>query len=78
MKVKFHPRDFVISNPFNVNELKLGISQVIDRIKGEMIVIFDSITGLLFYHSLHGVIRFIRGFTHKGGGETSFKYIHAC
>ena len=60
-KVKFHPRDLVISNPFNLNEVKLEISRILDQIKGETLVIVDSITGLLLYHNLQRVIHFIRG-----------------
>ena len=58
-RVKFHPRDLVINNPFNLNELRMAIFQVIDQIKEEMIVIFDSITGLLIYYGLREIIRFI-------------------
>ena len=58
-RVKFHPRDLVINNPFNLNELRMAIFQVIDQIKEEMIVIFDSITDLLIYYGLREIIRFI-------------------
>jgi len=59
-KVNFHPRDLVIGNPFNLNEVKLEISRIINQIKGETLVIVDSITGLLLYHNLYEVIHFIR------------------
>ena len=59
-KVKFHPRDLVISNPFNLNEVKLEISRIIDQIKGETLIIVDSITSLLLYHNLQRTIHFIR------------------
>ena len=37
----------------------MAIFQVIDQIKGGMIIIFDSITGLLIYYGLCEIIRFI-------------------
>ncbi len=58
--VKFHPKDVIIGNPLNLNEINLGISQVLDQIKGETLVIVDSITGLLLYHDLRMVVHFIR------------------
>jgi len=59
-KVKFHPRDLVISNPFNLNEVKLEISRILDQIKGKTLVIVDSITGLLLYHNLQRIVHFIK------------------
>ena len=59
-KVKFHSRDLVISNPFNLNEVKLEISRILDQIKGKTLVIVDSITGLLLYHNLQRIVHFIK------------------
>lgn len=58
--VKGHPRDVVISNPLNLNEVNLGISRLLDSI-GKCLVIFDSLSGLLLYHNLQKVIYFLRG-----------------
>ena len=58
--VKFHPRDIVISNPLNLNEVNLGISRLLDSMNGKSLVILDSLTGLLLYHNLQRVIHFLR------------------
>jgi len=60
INVRFHPRDLVVCNPLNLNEINLEISQVLDQIKGETLVIVDSITGLLLYQNLQRVVQFIR------------------
>ncbi|ADB58240.1 hypothetical protein Arcpr_1188 [Archaeoglobus profundus DSM 5631] len=58
--VSTHPRNLVVSNPFNLNEINMKISQVLDQIKGETLVILDSITGLLLYHDLRKVVHFVK------------------
>ncbi|WP_457548791.1 DUF7090 family protein [Archaeoglobus sp.] len=58
--IKFHPRDIVISNPLNLNEVNLGLSKLLDNMNGECLVILDSLTGLLLYHELRRVIHFLR------------------
>jgi len=59
--IRFHPRDFVIGNPLNLNEVSLGIGKVLDNIDGSVLLILDSISGLLVYHTLQRVIHFLRG-----------------
>jgi len=58
---KIHPRDVVIVNPINLNEVNLGVSRLLDSIGKNCLVIFDSLTGLLLYHDLHKLIYFLRG-----------------
>jgi len=58
--VKFHPRDVVISNPLNLNEVNLGISRILDNVRGKALVILDSLSGLLLYHNLQRVVHFLR------------------
>ena len=58
--VKFHPRDIVISNPLNLNEINLGISRLLDNMNGKSLVVLDSLTGLLLYHNLQRVVHFLR------------------
>ncbi|ADB57595.1 RAD55 family ATPase [Archaeoglobus profundus] len=58
--VKFHPRDIVISNPLNLNEVNLGISRILDSINGKCLVVLDSLSGLLLYHNLQRVAHFLR------------------
>jgi len=59
--VKFHPRDVVIGNPLNLNEVNLGIGRILDVIDGKTLVILDSLSGLLLYHNLQRVVHFLRG-----------------
>ncbi len=58
--IKLHPRDVVISNPLNLNEVNLSISRILDRTSGKCLVVVDSLTGLLLYHNLQRVVHFIR------------------
>ncbi len=58
--VSTHPRNLVVSNPFNLNEMNMKIFQILDRIKGKTLVILDSITGLLLYHDFQKVVHFVK------------------
>ncbi len=59
--VKFHPKDIVIGNPLNLNEVNLGIGKILDEIDEKALVILDSLSGLLLYHNLQRVVHFLRG-----------------
>ncbi len=53
-------RDIIVSNPLNLNEVSLAVGKVLDRIDGEYILIMNSISGLLIYHSYQRLIHFLR------------------
>jgi len=59
--IKYHPRDVIVGNPLNLNEVSLGIGKVLDNTNGKCLLVIDSISGLLVYHSLQRVIHFLRG-----------------
>lgn len=62
MRRKTHTdMDIVVSNPINLNEVSLSISRVIDNLMDEYLLVFDSISGLLVYHTIQRVIHFLRG-----------------
>ncbi|RLI76701.1 hypothetical protein DRO97_00130 [Archaeoglobales archaeon] len=62
MRRKTHTAmDIIVSNPINLNEVSLSISKVVDDLADEYILIFDSISGLLVYHSIQRVMHFLRG-----------------
>ncbi len=59
--IKGHQRDVVIGNPLNLNEVNLGISKLLDLLGRDILIIFDSLTGLLLYHDLQKLVYFLRG-----------------
>ncbi len=58
--IRASARDVIIGNPLNLNEVSLGIGRVLDRIEDKYIVVLDSISGLLIYHSVQRVLHFLR------------------
>ncbi len=53
-------RDLIVSNPLNLNEISLTISRIMEKIKGRYLLVMNSISGLLIYHSHQRLIHFIR------------------
>jgi|Deesub1362A_J573_1020465.scaffolds.fasta_scaffold00075_62 KaiC/GvpD/RAD55 family RecA-like ATPase len=52
--------DVVVSNPLNLNEVSLSVGKVLDNVKRDYFLAFDSISGLLLYHHAPKVIQFLR------------------
>ncbi len=75
-------RDVVVSNPLNLNEVSLAVGKVLDKIEGEYILIMNSISGLLIYHSYQRLIHFLRALLvriereRSHGVFTLVKYAH--
>lgn len=59
-KTREHERDVVVSNPLNLNEVSLAINKVLDKIGGKYLLVMNSISGLLVYHSYQRLLHFLR------------------
>lgn len=59
-KVEIEKRDIIVSNPMNLNEVSIGIGKALDSLKKDYFIAFDSISGLLLYHTPQKVIHFLR------------------
>ena len=53
-------RDIVVANPLNLNEVSLAVAKVLDKINDEYLLVMNSISGLLIYHSYQRLIHFLR------------------
>ena len=53
-------RDIIVSNPLNLNEVSLAINKVLDSIEGKYLLVMDSISGLLVYHTPQRILHFLR------------------
>ncbi len=59
-KVEVEKRDIIVSNPMNLNEVSIAIGKALDSLKRGYFIAFDSISGLLLYHTPQKVIHFLR------------------
>ncbi len=59
-KINIMPRDIIVNNPLNLNEVSIAIGKALDSLKKDYFISFDSISGLLLYHSPQKVIHFLR------------------
>lgn len=59
-ELKLEERDFVVSNPTNLNEISLSFSKVLERIGGDYILILNSISGLAVYQPLPKILNLLR------------------
>lgn len=59
-KVDVEERDIIVSNPMNLNEVSIAIGKALDSLKRDYFIAFDSISGLLLYHTPPKVIHFLR------------------
>jgi len=53
-------RDIVVSNPLNLNEVSLAINKVLDGLEGSYLLVMNSISGLLIYHTYQRILHFLR------------------
>ncbi len=53
-------RDIVVSNPLNLNEISLAIGKVLDSMKGNYLLVMNSVSGLLVYHTYQRILHFLR------------------
>lgn len=59
-KVERGERDIVVSNPLNLNEVSLAVNRTLDKIDGKYLLIMNTISGLLIYHSYTRLLHMIR------------------
>lgn len=59
-KNREHERDVVVLNPLNLNEVSLAVNKVLDKIDGKYLLVMNSISGLLVYHSCQKLLHFLR------------------
>ncbi len=59
-KIKVTSRDIIVNNPLNLNEVSIAIGKALDSLKKDYFISFDSISGLLLYHTPQKVIHFLR------------------
>ncbi len=59
-KINTTSRDIIVNNPLNLNEVSIAIGKALDSLKKEYFISFDSISGLLLYHTPQKVIHFLR------------------
>lgn len=64
-------RDVVVSNPLNLNEVSLAVNRVLDGIDGEYLLVMNSISGLLIYHSYQRLLHFLRAILVRVENEES-------
>ncbi len=75
-------RDIVVSNPLNLNEVSLAVNKVLDNIEGNYLLVMNSISGLLIYHSYQKLLHFLRAILVRVENEKSHsmfslvKYAH--
>ncbi len=53
-------RDVIVSNPLNLNEVSLAINNVLDNLNNQYLLIMNSISGLLIYHTYQRILHFLR------------------
>ncbi len=53
-------RDIIVSNPLNLNEVSLAIGKVLDSMEGNYLLVMNSISGLLVYHTYQRILHFLR------------------
>ena len=53
-------RDIIVSNPLNLNEVSLAINKVLDDMEGNYLLVMNSISGLLIYHTYQRILHFLR------------------
>ncbi|MDI9611208.1 MAG: hypothetical protein QFX36_07760 [Archaeoglobales archaeon] len=59
-EIKVNERDFIVPNPTNLNEISLSFSKVLEKIKGDYILILNSISGLAVYQPLPKLLNLLR------------------
>jgi KaiC/GvpD/RAD55 family RecA-like ATPase len=59
-KIEIREKDYILTNPVNLNEISLAFSKVLDKIEGDYIVVLDSISGLATYNPLQKVANLLR------------------
>ena len=59
-KINITSRDIIVNNPLNLNEVSIAIGKALDSLKRNYFISFDSISGLLLYHTPQKVIHFLR------------------
>lgn len=53
-------RDIIVSNPLNLNEVSLAVNKVLDSLEGNYLLVMNSISGLLIYHTYQRILHFLR------------------
>jgi KaiC/GvpD/RAD55 family RecA-like ATPase len=53
-------RDVIVSNPLNLNEVSLAINNVLDSLNNRYLLVMNSISGLLIYHTYQRILHFLR------------------
>ncbi len=53
-------KDIVVTNPVNLNEISLAIGKALEMLKGDYLLVLNSISGLLVYHSPQKILHFLR------------------
>ncbi len=51
-------RDIIVSNPLNLNEVSLAVNKVLDSLEGNYLLVMNSISGLLIYHTYQRILTF--------------------
>ncbi len=53
-------RDIVVTNPINLNEVSLAIGKALEEFKENYLLVLNSISGLLIYHTPQKILHFLR------------------
>ena len=53
-------KDIVVRNPLNLNEISLAISKVMEKVERNYLLILNTISGLLVFHSYQRLMHFLR------------------
>ena len=53
-------KDIVVTNPINLNEVSLAIGKALEELRSDYLLILNSISGLLIYHTPQKILHFIR------------------
>jgi len=59
-ETKAGEKDFVVPNPTNLNEISLSFSKVLEKVKGDYILVLNSISGLAVYQPLPKILNLLR------------------
>ncbi|OYT35516.1 hypothetical protein B6U96_10105 [Archaeoglobales archaeon ex4484_92] len=59
-KERTFEKDVVVTNPLNLNEVSLAVAKVLDKINDNYLLVMNSISGLLIYHSYQRLMHFLR------------------
>jgi len=76
--LKAGERDVVVSNPTNLNEVSLSFSKVPEKIKGDYLLILNSISGLAVYQPLPKILNLLRSLivkVEKDGAKAIFTIV---